>query len=84
MYKLIVDGLLEGIFFFERDSYSEDEPTYIYPDGLKEWLCDGKLHRISGPAVIYPNGRKEWWINGRFQFISPLSQKSETYVRSRI
>jgi hypothetical protein len=35
-----------------------------YADGGKEWLLNGKRHRVDGPARVWSNGRKEWWLNG--------------------
>ena len=38
-----------------------------YPDGIKEWHLNGKLHREDGPAVEQLDGHKEWWLNGKRQ-----------------
>ena len=40
-------------------------PAIILANGGKEWLVNGKRHRLDGPAIEYPNGHKEWYINGR-------------------
>ena len=34
-------------------------------NGTKEWLLDGKLHRIDGPAIEYANGYKEWYLDDK-------------------
>ena len=50
----------------------------IYPDGTKEWLLNGKLHREDGPAVEYPSGSKEWWLNGnRHREDGPAAEYSD-------
>ena len=36
-----------------------------YADGSKQWLLNGKLHRVDGPAWEWANGKKEWWLNGK-------------------
>jgi len=33
--------------------------------GSKEWLLDGKRHRIDGPAVEYADGTKVWYQDGK-------------------
>jgi hypothetical protein len=35
------------------------------PDGTKNWLLNGKLHREDGPAVEWFNGIKQWYLNGK-------------------
>ena len=45
---------------------SDNKPTCkTYPNGHKEWLLNGKLHREDGPAVECANGDKEWWLNDK-------------------
>ena len=48
--------------------------TYIetYPNGMKCWFLNGKLHRtdvdetgVSLPAVEYANGDKYWYVNDK-------------------
>jgi hypothetical protein len=41
-----------------------DDPAINYAHGMKMWVKDGKLSRISGPAVSSSNLR-EWWIDGK-------------------
>ena len=36
----------------------------IYPNGDKEWLFNGLLHREDGPAIESAEGVKAWWIHG--------------------
>lgn len=68
MYKLVV--ISSSYYYFQRDSYSEDEPTFIFLDAInqdqcyKEWRLEGKLHRTTGPAVIGADGHTEWWVGG--------------------
>lgn len=50
--------------YFERDSYSEEEPSRIYPGWKRVWILNGHPHRTTGPAVIYDIGLKEWWKHG--------------------
>jgi hypothetical protein len=35
-----------------------------YPNGDKEWLLNGELHREDGPACEWANGTKKWFLNG--------------------
>lgn len=68
-------------YYFERDSYSEDEPTCIYPDehyqayGNLIWLKDERFHRVTGPARIWFSGssingvKEKWYINGQLHRI---------------
>ena len=42
------------------DTYSLE-----YPNGLKLWYRNGKLHRDDGPALAYANGKKAWYQNGQ-------------------
>ena len=36
----------------------------MYPNGIKSWCLNDKLHREDGPAWEYPNGTKYWFLNG--------------------
>ena len=38
----------------------------VYPDGVKQWYLNGKLHREDGPAIEYPTGTKYWFLNGKY------------------
>lgn len=45
--------------------HNENGPAFIGIDGYKEYLVNGKWHRIDGPAIVYSSTKKyEWWING--------------------
>jgi hypothetical protein len=44
---------------------SEQPKMQVLPNGSKEWLLNGKLHRTDGPAYEWADGRKEWWLNGK-------------------
>jgi hypothetical protein len=35
-----------------------------HPNGLKEWMINGRLHRTKGPALIDEYGREEWHWRG--------------------
>jgi hypothetical protein len=37
----------------------------MYPNGIKSWCLNDKLHREDGPAWEYPNGTKYWYLNGK-------------------
>jgi hypothetical protein len=43
-----------------------DQPKMkVHPDGSKQWLLRGKLHREDGPAHEDVDGLKVWWLNGK-------------------
>ena len=60
-----------GNFAVEKNISSSDakslsEPKLVeWPNGNKEWLLNGQLHREDGPALEYPNGSKNWYLNGK-------------------
>ena len=37
----------------------------MYPNGIKSWCLNDKLHREDGPAWENPNGKKEWYLNDK-------------------
>ena len=37
----------------------------VYPNGIKYWCLNGKLHREDGPAIEWADGDKEWYLNGK-------------------
>jgi hypothetical protein len=41
----------------------------VYECGSKEWLLNGKRHRLDGPAAEWANGDKEWCLNGEWHRI---------------
>jgi len=42
-----------------------DQPKMsVFADGSKEWLLNGKFHRIDGPAIEDADGTKNWLLNG--------------------
>jgi hypothetical protein len=70
--------LIEERYFKNYKIHREDGPAYIhYGIKVKQWLCEGKLHRLDGPAIesekngIYGHYKSrmtkkyaEWFING--------------------
>jgi hypothetical protein len=47
-----------------------DQPKMkVLPDGSKEWLLRGKLHREDGPAREDADGTKNWCLNGKLHRI---------------
>jgi len=54
---------------YKTEHIEEDGLVYevrTYPDGDKQWLYKGKLHRLNGPAIEYASSRKDYWINGNY------------------
>jgi hypothetical protein len=43
----------------------KEPECFVYENGSKEWLVDGKFHRLDGPAVEYADGSKAWWVDGK-------------------
>ncbi len=39
----------------------------VMPDGEKQWLLDGKVHREDGPAAIRADGTQIWALYGKRQ-----------------
>ena len=37
----------------------------VFPNGNRDWLLNGKIHREDGPAVEEVNGDKYWCQNGK-------------------
>lgn len=64
---ILKDGLMirEIFKYSKRVLSSENEPAVLYPNGTKEWYCDGMLHRLNFPAIEYTNGDVEYWNWGK-------------------
>lgn len=41
-----------------------DEPAIIYPNGTRQWFCNGFEHRLYGPSTVFPGGSERWCCNG--------------------
>jgi hypothetical protein len=41
-----------------------DGPACEYSNGDKEWMIEGKFHRLDGPAIERANGDKLWFKEG--------------------
>ena len=56
-------------------------------DGNKEWLLNGKRHRVDGPAVERADDTKAWYLNGKeyteeeFSEHTPLRKEIEDLFR---
>ena len=52
--------------FIEEVIYLPKNFTGIveYSSGTKEWIVNGKIHRIDGPAWEGVDGSKVWYVNG--------------------
>jgi hypothetical protein len=48
---------------------SKQPKMRVLPDGSKEWLLRGKLHREDGPAREDADGTKNWCLNGKLHRI---------------
>jgi hypothetical protein len=48
---------------------SDQPKMQVLPDGSKEWLLNGKLHREDGPAREDADGTKNWCLNGKLHRI---------------
>ena len=35
----------------------------VFPNGNRDWLLNGKIHREDGPAIEEANGSKHWYRN---------------------
>ena len=52
-YKVIVDGYGNINWFNEQGQYHcEHGPAFEGTNGTKNWIQNGKLHRLDGPAVV--------------------------------
>jgi hypothetical protein len=43
----------------------KEPELFINEFGTKQWLVDGKFHRLDGPAVECVSGTKQWWVDGK-------------------
>ena len=50
------------------DKYHTDGsiPAYRDRNGHKEWLSEGKRHRLDGPAIVFADGAEQHYIHGLF------------------
>ena len=52
------------------DEVMNKEPQcVVHAHGPKEWLLNGKRHRLDGPALVWPNGDNAWFFNGKMHRI---------------
>ena len=47
---------------------TNEQPTNFtgiieWSNGTKQWLVNGKLHRLDGPAIEHYSGSKYWYID---------------------
>lgn len=42
-----------------------DGPAIEWPNGVKEWYCNGVRHRLDGPALWLSNDSWQWWQDGK-------------------
>ena len=57
-YNHRIEYRLEGKLHQENEL-----PAIEHIDGSKEWLINGKRHRLDGPALDFKCGYKAWWVN---------------------
>jgi hypothetical protein len=44
-----------------------EQPVRIeYVNGRKDWMQNGRHHRLDGPAVVTENGDQYWMVNGAY------------------
>lgn len=60
LYKLYT---IDNKFIKESQTLPNNYTGIVVWSSGKQWLVDGKCHRLDGPAVEYADGRKYWWVN---------------------
>ena len=57
--------------FIKEDDYYPDNFTGIieWANGTKEWLLEGKTHRLDEYAREYSDGSKQWFFKGKLHRI---------------
>lgn len=61
--SLLTDYFEEPLSKLEKD-HGKLVQARVFPNGLKQFYIEDKLHNDSGPAEIFPDGTRCFWIYG--------------------